>query len=48
MIDQIIMLLGIGNNYKFFAIVICGGVIILFLFEFLFWLSSLFHKLGGY
>lgn len=48
MIDQIITLLGISNNYTFYAVMICGCVVIFFLMEFLFWISSLFHKLGGF
>lgn len=48
MIDQILTILGVMNNYYLIALIIAGGVITLFLFEFLYFFSRLFHKLGGF
>lgn len=48
MIDQLLNLFGIQNNYTFFAILVAGAVVILFMFEFLFLVSSLLKKIGGF
>lgn len=48
MIDQLLNLFGIQNNYTFFAILVAGAVVILFMFEFLFLISSMLKKIGGF
>lgn len=48
MIDSILLILGISNNYTLFAICISGIIVLFFLMEFLFLLSSIFKWIGGY
>lgn len=48
MIDQLITLFGISHNYTFFAMILAGCITILFMFEFLFLISSIFKKIGGF
>lgn len=48
MIDQILTLFGVSHNYTFIAIIAAAAVVILFMFEFLFLVSSIFKKIGGF
>lgn len=48
MIDQFLTLLGLSNNYYLFGLFLAGGVTLIFIFEFLHFLSFLFKKLGGF
>lgn len=48
MIDQIVTLLGVSHNYTFVAIVIAAAIVLIFMFEFLFFISSILKKIGGF
>lgn len=48
MIDQIVTLLGISHNYEIFAIIIAAAIVLLFMFEFLFIVSTIMKKIGGF
>lgn len=48
MIDSLLLIFGVQNNYTIFAIMLAGCIIIFFLLEFLYLLSSIFKWVGGF